>query len=230
MQRMFLTSELDAFVSKSGSFASCTILSSRCRLQKMPTRSQTPKLEVLTISSLNGEDNNYTAIPSGIAEELVYMEWYEENILGRKQRAEEIVGYVEQEVEKMKLHEDIKRKKVYYAWSKGRVFSTSCRGSLVDLSMQVSGAENACPLTLEAPNISAESLYKWNPDLIVLWNSKLQDVYSLKELEALPAVIEKQVYSMEPTFYYDPHTVKFLLFAKQIRHCVLSGTYSEQPI
>ncbi|MGJ1264463.1 ABC transporter substrate-binding protein [Sphingobacterium spiritivorum] len=148
-------------------------------------------------------------------------------LLGREQRAEAIVGYVEQEVEKMKLHEDIKRKKVYYAWSKGRVFSTSCRGSLVDLSMQVSGAENACPLTLEAPNISAESLYKWNPDLIVLWNSKLQDVYSLKELEALPAVIEKQVYNMEPTFYYDPHTVKFLLFAKQLRQWCYP-TYSEQ--
>lgn len=148
-------------------------------------------------------------------------------LLGKGERAEQIVEYVETEVNKMILPADIPRKKIYYAWSEGRIFSTSCKGSLIDLSMQVSGAENACPLTLEAPNIGAESIYKWNPDIIVLWNSKPEDVYKLQELASLPAVVNKQVYVMEPTFYYDPHTVKFLLFAKQLRQWSYPA-YTEQ--
>src|SRR5690606_40194380 len=50
-----------------------------------------------------------------------------------------------------------RRKKVYYAWSKGRILSTSGKGSLMDLSIQAAGAENACPLEMEAPNIDRKS-------------------------------------------------------------------------
>ncbi|MFD2598692.1 ABC transporter substrate-binding protein [Sphingobacterium corticis] len=140
------------------------------------------------------------------------------SLIDRKERAEEIVQRVETGVKAMQVNQHKVKKKVYYAWSKGRVFSTSGRGSLVDLSVEVSGAANACPLAMEAPNISAESIYKWNPDLIVLWNSDVEDVYSLQELKSLPAVVNKQVFVMQPTFYFDPHTVKFLLFAKQLKH------------
>lgn len=139
-------------------------------------------------------------------------------LIGKKKRAEDIVAYIDRAVDEMATEADSVRKSVYYAWSKGRIFSTSGRGSLVDLSIQVSGLVNACPLALEAPNVSAESIYKWNPDMIVLWNSDVEDVYSLAELAALPAVVNKQVFAMEPTFFFDPHTVKFLLFAKQLRH------------
>ncbi len=139
-------------------------------------------------------------------------------LIGKKKRAEDIVSYIDMAIEAMATEADSVRKSVYYAWSKGRVFSTSGRGSLVDLSIQVAGAVNACPLPLEAPNVSAESIYKWNPDMIVLWNSDVDDVYSLAELAALPAVVNRQVFAMEPTFFFDPHTVKFLLFAKQLRH------------
>lgn len=139
-------------------------------------------------------------------------------LIGKQERAEAIVAYVNTAIEEMAVDAHSTLKSVYYAWSKGRVFSTSGRGSLVDLSIQVSGLVNACPLALEAPNVSAESIYKWNPDMIVLWNSDVDDVYSLAELSALPAVVNKQVYAMEPTFFFDPHTVKFLLFAKQLRH------------
>lgn len=139
-------------------------------------------------------------------------------LLGKKTRAEEIVQFVSAEIKKMTAPEDQTEKKVYYAWSKGRVLSTSGRGSLIDMAIRLSGATNACPLEMEAPNVGAETIYKWNPDLIILWNSKLSDVYSLKELAALPAVKNKQVFAMSPSFPFDPHTVKFMLFAKQVRH------------
>ena len=88
----------------------------------------------------------------------------------------------------------------------------------MDLAIESAGAQNACPLEMEAPNIGAELIYQWNPDLIILWNSEPNDVYKLKELAALPAVINKQVFELKPTFNFDPHTLKFLLFAKQLHH------------
>jgi len=150
-------------------------------------------------------------------------------LLGKKQRAEEIVEFVSTEIKKMTVPKDQKQKKVYYAWSKGRVLSTSGRGSLIDMAIRLSGAANACPLEMEAPNVGAETIYKWNPDLIILWNSKLTDVYNLKELAALPAVKNKQVFVMSPSFPFDPHTVKFMLFAKQVRHWCFSD-YTKQQL
>lgn len=150
-------------------------------------------------------------------------------LVGKKERAQEIVTYVEAEVERMRVPEIDDAKSVYYAWSKGRVMSTSGKGSLIDMAIRLSGAENACPLSMEAPNISAETMYKWNPDLIILWNSKLSDVYDLKELADLPAVKNKQVYVMSPSFPFDPHTVKFLLFAKQVRHWCFP-VYTEEQL
>jgi len=136
-----------------------------------------------------------------------------------------VVSYVKAEAKKLKAPVNEKPKKVYYAWSKGRIFSTSGKGTLLDLAIKLSGAENACPLEMESPNVGAESIYKWNPDLIVLWN-----LYQLKELDALPAVKSKQVFAMNPAFYYDPHTVKFLLFAKQLRNWCYPSAYSTEQL
>lgn len=172
-------------------------------------------IPVFTFSSLNDEK---------ILDELKNIG----QLLGKQKRAEEITGYVSEEVKKMKASKAISPKKIYYAWSKGRIMSTSGKGSLIDMAITLSGAQNACPVPVEAPNISAETMYKWNPDLIVLWNSKLSDVYSLKELAALPAVKNKQVFVMSPSFPYDPHTVKFMLFAKQLRHWCMPEYTQEQ--
>lgn len=148
-------------------------------------------------------------------------------LLGKEARAKEIIAYVDEEIKAIKLPNNYPAKKVYYAWSRGRVMSTSGRGSLIDLAITTSGAINACPLEMEAPNIGAELLYKWNPDIIVLWNSSTEDVYKLKELAALPAVQNNKVYSLQPLFYSDPHTVKFLLFAKQLRQWCYPELYTE---
>ncbi|WP_286858092.1 MULTISPECIES: ABC transporter substrate-binding protein [Sphingobacterium] len=149
-------------------------------------------------------------------------------LLDKKARAEEIVKFVGDEVKKMAAPLDQPQKKVYYAWSKGRVLSTSGKGSLIDMAIRLSGAANACPLEMEAPNVGAETIYKWNPDLMILWNSKSSDVYNLKELAALPAVKNKQVFVMSPSFPFDPHTVKFMLFAKQVRHWCFPSYTKEQ--
>jgi len=150
-------------------------------------------------------------------------------LLGKENRAKQITDYIQKEAASMRAEKEHSPKKVYYAWSRGRIMSTSGKGSLIDMAIQLSGAQNACPLPMENPNISAETIYKWNPDVLILWNSKQSDVYGLKELAALPAVKNKQVYEMSPSFPYDPHTVKFLVFAKQIRHWVLP-TYTQKEL
>lgn len=172
-------------------------------------------IPVFTFSSLNDEK---------ILDELKNVG----KLLGKEKRAEEVTGYIAEEVKKMRAARATSSKKIYYAWSKGRIMSTSGKGSLIDMAITLSGAQNACPVPVEAPNISAETMYKWNPDLIILWNSKLSDVYSLKELETLPAVKNKQVFVMSPSFPYDPHTVKFMLFAKQLRHWCMPEYTQEQ--
>lgn len=148
-------------------------------------------------------------------------------LLGKEKRAEELIRYTSGELKKMGDVSVEYKKKVYYAWSKGRIFSTSGKGSLVDLAIESAGADNACPLNMQAANIGAELIYQWNPDIIILWNSEPADVYNLKELAALPAVRSKQVFELTPTFNFDPHTLKFLIFAKQLRQwCYPDPDYS----
>lgn len=151
-------------------------------------------------------------------------------LLGKKERAENIVNYISGEIKKMEAEPIQDKKKAYYAWSKGRILSTSGKGTLMDLAIQLSGAENACPLEMQAPNVGAEMLYKWNPDLMILWNTEANDVYSLSELANLPAVVNNHVYVMKPALKYDPHTVKFLLFAKQVRHWAYPTIYTEEML
>lgn len=148
-------------------------------------------------------------------------------LIGKSERAAYITKLVEEQLEQMQQRPITQPKKVYYAWSKGRVLSTSGKGTLMDMAITLSGALNACPLTLEAPNVGAEILYKWNPDLIILWNSNKEDVYKLTELASLPAVVNKEVYVMKPSIYYDPHTVKFVLFAKQVRNWCEPSNYPD---
>lgn len=141
-------------------------------------------------------------------------------LLGKSERAEKLINYVNTNLDEMQKNKSNTPKKIYYGWSRGRIFSTSGKGTLMDLAIESSGNVNACPLELHIPNISPEMLFKWNPDLIVLWNSKKEDVYSIKSLEILPAVKNRKIYELTPTFNFDPHTIKFFLFAKQINHWV----------
>lgn len=174
-------------------------------------------IPVFVVSSLNKE-RIYNEL-KGVA-----------RLLGKEERADKIIKIVEENLSDMKAPEGINPKKVYYGWSKGRVLSTSGKGTLIDLAIELAGAVNACSLDMEAPNVGAETLYDWNPDLIVLWNSVPEDVYGLKELGALPAVKNKAVRILSPTFNFDPHTVKFMLFAKQIHQWCYGGVNDEETL
>lgn len=150
------------------------------------------------------------------------------NLLGKSERATMITGYMRGEIKKMNELIPEKKKTAYYVWSRGRVLSTSGKGTLMDAAIRLAGVENACPLEMEAPNIGVELLYQWNPDLMILWNTPVSDVYALKELAKLPAVVNKQVFEMKPIFLFDPHTVKQVLFSKQVKQWAYPDLYPKE--
>jgi iron complex transport system substrate-binding protein len=136
-------------------------------------------------------------------------------LTGTSQRAEELINYAKHKIQTLQdRNKDIYPKKsVYYAWSGGRIYSTSGRNSRISKSIEMAGAENACPYNIDAPNVNPETLISWNPDVILLWNTNPEVLYEQKELAVLPAVKRKAVYSLDPPFYYDPHTLKVIYTA-----------------
>lgn len=171
----------------------------------------------------------YTVIGTNI--ETTLKEFEDMGILvGQKSRAQKIVSYIKNEVEQMQSFTADYKKTVYYCWSKGRVLSTSGKGTLMDSAITLAGAKNACPLEMDNPNIGVELLYQWNPDIMVLWNTPVSDVYNMKELAKLPAVTQQHVYELSPTFLFDPHTVKLFLFSKRIHQWCYPDVYSQEEL
>lgn len=169
----------------------------------------------------------YTMIASDIETTLKEFEGLA-TLLGKAERATMLTDYLHEEIKQMNGLIPDHPKTAYYVWSKGRVLSTSGKGTLIDATIRLAGLENACPLEMEAPNIGVEVLYQWNPDLIVLWNTPVEDVYELKELAKLPAVVNKQIFEMKPIFLFDPHTIKQVLFAKQIKQWAYPNLYPQE--
>lgn len=139
---------------------------------------------------------------------------------GTTLRAEAIVNYSKKEFEKIKLitKDIVPKKKVYYAWSGGRILSTSGTRSMINDFIELAGATNVCRSNVDQPNVNAETLIHWDPDIIVLWGSSPVDVYKMSELASLKAVKNKTVKSMKPAFFYNTHTLKILLASVTLNH------------
>lgn len=141
-------------------------------------------------------------------------------LLDKRDRAQELIQYARDMKRELleKHHHITPKKKVYYAWSRGRIYSTSGRNSRMNACFEMAGVENACPYDLNSPNVNAETIIAWNPDIILLWNTQPEEVYNLEELSVLPAVKHRSVYDLTPPFLYDPHTLKILVMALEVNH------------
>ncbi len=139
-------------------------------------------------------------------------------LTGKKERGEELLAYVEKKVEEMKKHSENveKRRRVYFAWAYGRVFSTTGTNSMMHACLEMAGVENVCPFEVDQPNINAETLIGWNPDMIVMWNDSPDLFYRRKEFSEILAVKERQIFNLLPMYFYNPHTLKALCTATAI--------------
>lgn len=141
-------------------------------------------------------------------------------LTGTQERATELISYVKEEYAIMKKKADTlsSRKKAYFSWAYGRIFSTTGRNSMMHFCLEAAGVENVCKFDLDQPNISPETLMDWNPDLIIMWNDSPNEFYKKKELAEISAIKNKQIYNLLPMFFYNPHTLKSLNTAVSIHH------------
>lgn len=141
-------------------------------------------------------------------------------LTGTHERALELLAYTRQKLNEIEEQtRSIQPKKsVYYAWSGGRIYSTSGQNSRMNECFTLAGVRNACTFDIDQPNINPETLIAWDPDLILLWNTDPQDLYSKKELSVLKAVKNGAVYALEPPFFYDPHTLKIMYAALELHN------------
>lgn len=141
-------------------------------------------------------------------------------LTGTPERAHELIAYVEAEYAVMKARSSTlqAKKKAYFSWAHGRIFSTAGRNSMMNFCLEIAGVENACPFELDQPNINPETLLDWNPDLIIMWNDSPNEFYKRKELGEVSAVKNKQIYNLLPMFFYNPHTLKSLSTAVSIHN------------
>ncbi|WP_266205084.1 ABC transporter substrate-binding protein [Pontibacter kalidii] len=141
-------------------------------------------------------------------------------LTGTHERALELLAYTRRKLEEIqqKTEDIMPKKSVYYAWSGGRIYSTSGQNSRMNECFELAGVRNACTFELDQPNINPETLISWDPDLILLWSTDPQDVYNKKELSVLKAVKNKEVYVLDPPFFYDPHTLKIMVAALELHN------------
>ncbi|WP_426790916.1 ABC transporter substrate-binding protein [Sphingobacterium sp. WOUb80] len=146
-------------------------------------------------------------------------------LTGTEGRGEELKQYVATEIDRLKEHTAAvkEKRRVYFTWAYGRIFSTTGTNSMMHSCLEMAGVQNVCPFELDQPNINAETLIGWNPDMIVMWNDSPDLFYQRSEFHAIGAVKEKQIFNLLPMFVYNPHTLKALCTATAIHHWAYSS-------
>ncbi|SKA48114.1 iron complex transport system substrate-binding protein [Chitinophaga eiseniae] len=166
----------------------------------------------------------------GIAVYLASSEKYEQvlkeledvgKLTGATGRAQELATYTKRRFEAMQADAakvpEKDRKKAYFTWANGRIYATTGRNSMMNDCLEYAGVLNACTAPVDQPNINAETLISWNPDMIVMWNDPAELFYGKKELAGITAVKQKAVFNLMPMFFYNPHTIKSLPASMRIK-------------
>ncbi|KAA8734579.1 ABC transporter substrate-binding protein [Acinetobacter qingfengensis] len=143
-------------------------------------------------------------------------------LTGTQDRARQLNQFIEREIQaiQQQLKPVQQQLRVYYAWSGGRIFSTSGRNSMPNTVIQLAGAKNIVESSIDQPSVNPERLLIWDPDIILLWNSDPQILLKRPELQTLKAVRDKKVFTLSPGFLFNPHTPKILLAANQLHHWI----------
>ena len=152
-------------------------------------------------------------------------------LTGAEQRAKEILDYSDTILAEVALKTSQQKHKqsVYYAWSGGRIYSTSGRQSITNDFIELAGAYNVVKTDTNQPNVNPETLIEWNPDNIVLWNTDPALIYQRKELQGLKAVQQQKVFNLSPAFIYNPHTIKIIVTAIYLHHHIYPES-SDLPV
>ncbi|MCU4482702.1 ABC transporter substrate-binding protein [Acinetobacter ursingii] len=143
-------------------------------------------------------------------------------------RAKTILQYSDQKITEIQRNtaKQPHQQTIYYAWSGGRIFSTSGTQSITNDFIELAGAKNIVSTKTNQPNVNPETLIEWNPDNIVLWNTDPQLIYQRPELQTLKSVQQRRVFNLSPAFIYNPHTIKIVLTALYLHHHIYTDVQS----
>jgi iron complex transport system substrate-binding protein len=130
-------------------------------------------------------------------------------ILDKEGKAAELIGFIKKRIdpifEQAKKIPIAHRKRVYYAEGmKG--LNTDPSGSVHSLLIDMLGAKNVAQTDVlpgkGMSSVSIEQIYKWNPDMIVVWSGNFDSMDSYRcikssvEWKKLPAVERNAVYQV----------------------------------
>jgi iron complex transport system substrate-binding protein len=130
-------------------------------------------------------------------------------LLNKKEKADELIGfirtYIDPAFEKAKSIPEEAKKRVYYAEGmKG--LKTDPSGSVHSLLIDLLGAKNVAEVDVlpgkGMTNVSAEQVYAWNPDIILVWSGNFDNLDSYRNIKTdeawkqLDAVRNNRVYQV----------------------------------
>jgi iron complex transport system substrate-binding protein len=130
-------------------------------------------------------------------------------LLGKKEKADELIAfihtYINPILEKAKTIPDGQKKRVYYAEGmKG--LNTDPSGSVHSLLIELTGGVNVAQTEIlpgkGMTSVSLEQIYRWNPELILVWSGNFDGIDSYREIrrssawQNLDAVKNNAVYQV----------------------------------
>jgi len=139
-------------------------------------------------------------------------------LLGREKRADWLIDFTQQEINKLDSYKEKGHSSAYFAWSQG-INHTSGRESTVNDAFSIAGVTNCCPLPDEHVSINLEHLLLWNPDLVVMWpNPKMgvADWQKHQQIQSMLAVVNQQIFELPHPFLCDLWTLKLVYTAHLI--------------
>jgi len=149
-------------------------------------------------------------------------------LTGTQSRGQELEAYATNQFKALQLAAaaipEMQRKKVYFTWANGRIFSTTGRNSMMNDCLEFAGTVNASTSAIDQPNINPETLVSWNPDIIVMWNDSPDLFYNKHELAQVNAIKNKAIFNLMPMFFYNPHTLKSLCASVAIKEWAYGNT------
>jgi iron complex transport system substrate-binding protein len=114
-------------------------------------------------------------------------------LLHKKEKADELIAfiraYVDPVLEKAKTIPDRRKKRIYYAEGmKG--LNTDPSGSVHSLLIDLAGGVNVAKTDIlpgkGMTGVSPEQIYRWNPDLILVWSGNFDGMDSYREIRTSP--------------------------------------------
>jgi iron complex transport system substrate-binding protein len=130
-------------------------------------------------------------------------------LLHREEKAAELIAFVETYIdpvlERAKTIPDEQKKRIYYAEGlKG--LNTDPSGSVHSLLLNLTGGINVAQTDIlpgrGMTDVSLEQVYRWNPDMILVWSGNFDGMYSYREIRSaatwqnLDAVKRNAVYQV----------------------------------